>query len=201
MKIKLSYLLLPLSVLFFAIQGCKQIQVNTIFCENKQNPVGIDNLNPRFSWQMGSKVKGQIQTAYRILVSDDEALLKKGVGNRWDSEKVESGQSVLIPYNGEELGPAIKYFWKVKVWDKDGKESAWSKTGTFITALINENDWDNARWIGYEELEDSNRVTPGVHNWGHNLSVYQLKRPVIPYFRKEFNIPKKVKSAFLFISG
>ena len=45
------------------------ILVDNLKCEYKENPVGIDIVNPRLSWQLMSDNRGTIQSAYEIRVA------------------------------------------------------------------------------------------------------------------------------------
>ena len=59
-----------------------QVIVKNLRCENRINPLGIDMLNPRFSWQLVSDHRNILQTAYEIRVSD-----QSGNVNFWNSGK------------------------------------------------------------------------------------------------------------------
>ena len=154
-----------------------------------------------FSWKLISESRNQSQSAYHILVADNFDEIQNSNGNIWDSEKVKSDKSILVHFSGKKLEPAQKYFWKVKVWNQDGKDSEWSKVGTFHTGPYSENDWKNAQWIGYEEMSVENKLVPGVHGNGDNQGQKALKRPVVPLFRKDFIVRKEISSATLFVSG
>jgi alpha-L-rhamnosidase len=177
------------------------LRLANLKCENFSNPAGIDNRNPRFSWQIKSDARNVMQSAYRILVSDDEEKLLSDNGNIWDSRKVESDQSILVRYHGAPLEPAKKYYWKVMIWDASGSPSGWSERASWQTGLMNPSGWGEARWICYEEMPASMRLVPGVHLGGHDLGHKGLQRPVIPLFRKEFTADKIIESATLYISG
>ncbi|MEI6646872.1 MAG: alpha-rhamnosidase, partial [bacterium] len=73
-------------------------------CEYLANPLGIDSLNPRLSWVITSDQRSEIQSAYQVLVASSEDALTKDAGDLWDSGKVASDQSILVPYAGKELG-------------------------------------------------------------------------------------------------
>ena len=103
------------------------ITVTYLRCEYKVNPLGIDVTEPRLSWIIESSQRAQVQIAYRILVADSKDILERDQGNLWDSSKVESDQSNQIVYKGKPLQSQIRCYWKVRVWDKDGKASNWSK--------------------------------------------------------------------------
>ena len=185
------------------LSGCKQnsIEVKDLRCENLNSPTGITSITPRFSWRSESNKRSQVQTAYHILIASSVEKLNNNNGDIWDSKKVESDKSVLISYEGRELKAATRYYWKIKVWNQKGDYSGWSKTGTFQTGLLKTDDWENAKWIGYHEMPDSMRVVPGLLPDDKNLGTRAIKRAVVPLFRKEFELSKKIKEASLFISG
>ena len=59
-------------------------------CENRQDPLGVDALHPRLSWELQINQRYILQTAYRILVADEPDLLDENKGNVWDSKKINS---------------------------------------------------------------------------------------------------------------
>jgi len=174
--------------------------VSQIKCAGLENPAGIGPV-PDFSWILTSSHRGQTQTAYQIVVGSDSDFAKSNPGTFWDSGKILSVESSWIQYNGSLLAGSKEYFWRVRVWDDDGKPSNWSKTGKFVTGLFEKKDWNKARWIGYEEIPDSLLLVPGVHGNGDNLGNVAKKRTIVPYFRKEFQVKKKIVKAYVFVSG
>lgn len=156
--IKLLVLCFCLPIL--ATAGCGQKEAETVYIGNlrteyRENPIGIDEDNPRFSWQMASDIRGQQQSAYQVLVGDSAQNLAEGV-YVWDSGMVESGNAVDIRYAGEPLKPCTRYYWQVKVWDKDDKAVLSTQEAYFETALM-DGDWSDAQWIAPpgEPLYDS----------------------------------------------
>ena len=123
-------------------------------CEYKENPLGLMETRPRFSWWLNDERRGEAQTAYQITVgsSPDKSDI-------WDSGKVSSDQSVNVEYNGSPLSSAKQCFWRVKVWDQDGVESPWSQTQTFETGLLDPSDW-HAKWIGSNLAGSMNTSVP-----------------------------------------
>ena len=63
------------------------------------------------------------------------------------------------------------------------------------------NTWANARWIAYEQLDDSMKVVPAVHGSGDELGEKAVKRSVVPMFRKEFSVAENIEKATINISG
>jgi len=108
----------------------------------------------------------------------------------WNSGKILSGESAWIPYKGFQLQSDKEYFLRIRVWDEDDKSCQWSKTGKFVTGLLSKQDWDKARWIGYEEIPDSLLLVPGVHGNGDNLGNIAKKRTTYPVSEKIFQLTK-----------
>ena len=63
-------------------------------------------------------------------------LLAKDQGDLWDSGKVASDQSIQVEYAGKPLESGRLCHWKVRVWDKDGKPSAWSAPAGWSMGLL-----------------------------------------------------------------
>ncbi len=197
-----KFTLILLFANIFLIYACSdgKLSVHATSTGNKAEAFGVSTLNFRFSWKLNSKERNTEQIAYQVMIASDRESLN-GQNPLWDSGKTESDQSILVDYTGPILKPGKSYFWKVKVWDSHGNESAWSPATRFITALESEADWNKARWIGFEELPDSMRLVEGVTGYG-NLSLDKVeKRAVVPQFRKEFTLRNNIESATLFISG
>jgi len=174
--------------------------ISQIKCSGSENPVGI-GLTPDFSWILTAGHRGQIQTAYQVIVGSESEIIKNDPGTIWDSGKILSLQSVWIAYQGPSLISGKEYFWRIRAWDEDDKPSPWSKTGRFVTGLFSEEDWRDSKWIGYEDINDSLLLIPGVHGNGDNLGDVAKKRTTVPYFRKDFSIEKKITKAYVFVSG
>jgi alpha-L-rhamnosidase len=144
--------------------------------EGLTNPLGVDVAQPGFSWSLTSADRGQKQTAYSILVASSEANLSGDVGDVWSSGQVSSSGQTSIVYQGPALQSDKRYFWKVKVWDKDNVGSDWSATAFWEMGLLNASDWKGS-WIGTAAEKPS------------------------PLFRKDFTISKTVKKATAHVFG
>lgn len=121
--------------------------------EYRRNPAGIDETTPRLTWKLAATApaaRNLRQTAYRIIAASSADLAAAGKGDLWDSGKVESSQSVLTPYAGQMLGSGQAVWWRVKVWDQAGAESAWSETARWSMGLLRSADW-KGQWIGRDE--------------------------------------------------
>jgi alpha-L-rhamnosidase len=176
------------------------ISVSKISCIGLENPVGT-GMTPDFSWELTGVHRGQIQSGYQIIVGSDSEMVRNGPGIKWNSDRTMSQQSAWIQYKGSQLESGKAYYWKVRVWDEEGKVSQWSKPGKFVTGLFTSNDWNNARWIGNEDIPDSMLLVPGVHGNGDDLGKVALARTTVPYFRKDFSAEKKIREAYVFVCG
>jgi len=116
-------------------------------CEYAVNPLGVDAAAPRLFWSFEKAERGQRQTAYEIIAATSQKNLEANNGDLWDSGKVSSDETIQIPYAGAELKSLQQVFWKVRVWDANGKSSAWSRPATWTMGLLHPGDWQ-AKWIG-----------------------------------------------------
>lgn len=193
--------------LFFFLQGCSpkegqqetQLAVTNLECEYRKDPLGVETVAPRLSWELHSEQRGVMQTAYRIVVSDNVKSLNENVGNVWDTQKLATDQSIQIAYAGKELEFTKPYFWKVKVWDNQGNESEWSEPAMWQMGLPSRQDWKGAQWIAYEALPDSKRIVPAMHGKGDKALDDGLN--ILPVLRKEFVVKRHLKRATIYISG
>jgi len=169
-------------------------------CEYLVNPICIDVKKPRFSWKLADELKNKRQTAYQIIVSSDKILSEDKNGDVWDSGKVELDLSVNVSYNGRALESDNKYYWRVKWWDNNNKESEYSAIHQFGTALFEESDW-KAQWISKGEFIDKqNRKKLQYKSGGRNLAG-RIKEVHALYLRKEYSAPKSIKSAKVYVCG
>ncbi len=192
--------------LIFLFSSCKTKQ-NAILSVDQLKSTTKENLSERgkmkslFSWQMKSDQRNQLQSAYHIIVSDSPENLTSDRKLIWDSGKISSDRSFLVSGDGFDLKSAQTYYWKVKVWNQDNQESAWSEPAVLHTGLFTESDWANAQWIGYCDLPSELKVVPGIHQGGGAMGKSGIQRPIVPLFRKEFEVAENLKTATLYISG
>jgi len=171
---KLSLILLCLMASTFA----QDLSVKDLTSEHKKNPIGVDAMQPRFSWKITGKGNSIMQKEYSIRVATDEKFSSGKIV--WQSGNIASEESVLQPYKGPELKSGQRYFWQVKIVDKQGKQSKWSETAFWEMGLLSKSDW-KAKWI--EMAGDTQRYSPS------------------PHFRKEFTVAKSIVSARIYVSS
>ncbi|WP_337176557.1 family 78 glycoside hydrolase catalytic domain [Paludisphaera sp.] len=121
--------------------------------EAKVNPLGVEATNPRLSWIVASSRRGEVQSAYQVVVSSDEARLAADEGDLWDSGKIRSDETTGVPYAGAPLKSGQKAFWKVRLWDGGDQPSAWSAPASWTVGLLEASDW-KAQWIGHDAARD-----------------------------------------------
>jgi alpha-L-rhamnosidase len=101
--------------------------------------LGIGDRRLRLSWRLPHGATRQ--EWYRI-----------GIGSR-ERDRVESDQSVLVPWPAEDIGSRQRFEWRVQVGTDLG-ESGWSEPAWFETGLLDPEDW-SARWVEPVEEERS----------------------------------------------
>ncbi len=156
-------------------------------CEHRRDPLGVDAPRPRLSWALASEGRAVTQGAYRILVARSPQALEAGRGDLWDSGKVHSSDSRGIVYAGRALRSGMRCYGKVRVWDGQGRASAWSPAASWETALLGDRAWQG-RWIS-----DGKPVPAGDEDF--------YRDDPAPLFRKEFVAPERTVRARLYISG
>lgn len=174
---KLAFLSFLLFVLPILVQA--QLRVCSLRVEHCVNPSVVDVAQPRLSWvnePKNERVKGQRQTAYRIVVASSEEGLRKGHYDLWDSGRVPSDISVLVPYGGRALSSGQDCYWKVQTWDATGKRSKWSPTAHWGMGIQKPEEW-HAQWITARQSQGA------------------------PLFRKAFTLNRKVQKAKAYVTA
>ena len=177
-------------------QALAQLSVSKLTCEYMDNPSVVDEKQPRLSWVnlAQNNERGQKQTAYQIRVASSRTALV--TPDLWDSGKISSEVSHRVRYAGKALASRDNCFWQIRVWDKNGKPSAWSSVGQWRMGLLNPTDW-KAEWIGAPwQGEEALPKPPGGPN-----ERTKLLPPPAPLLRKSLTITKKLKQAVVYTTG
>ena len=127
--------------------GHAAVTVNDLRCEFLRNPQGIECAAPRFSWKLTSDQRNVNQVAYRIEVASSAENLVTGSADLWDSGRVESEQSHLVPYGGVPLSSRQLAHWRVTVWTTAGPSVRSEGSAQWTMGLLQPSDWQ-AQWIG-----------------------------------------------------
>ncbi|MFD2572158.1 family 78 glycoside hydrolase catalytic domain [Spirosoma soli] len=181
-------------------------------CNFWTEPLGVDGTKPMLGWTIktNSHRRAMRQSAYQVLVASSSALLNQHTGDAWNSGKVKSTAMGQIEYKGIALQSSKKYWWKVKIWDEKGIESAWSEPASWTMGILEQQDW-RASWIS----------APGAEKYARTYASARLDfrvsrelpetwanqpRPDDPNYssmllRKEFVADAKLVRAVVHVSG
>lgn len=165
------------------------MEVTKLLTEYEDSPIGVGRQQPVLSWNVKTGLRDWKQTAYRVIVAENEADLENETNLVWDSQKIKSDRMNHKIGKSRPLVSDHNYFWRVQVWGHgrpwacsgasgciSGVEESAQATGRFKTALLEASDW-HGTWIG--EVEDH---------------VYHI-------FRKTFTIDGDLQCAGMYICG
>ncbi len=148
--------------------------------EDTDAPQRVDTPDPRFSWRLESDERGVVQTTYQLHVTARDAF-GQPTGSAWEGSPVHSSQSQWVSLPGFSAAPQTRYAWKVRVWDRLGRDSGWSEPAEFETSLLG-GPW-RAEWIS------------------DNRPVAKREAPPARYLRKDFALPAAPVRARLYLSA
>ena len=127
-----------LSVIVYGSKKISTFYLAELKCENLIDPLGIDNVTPHFSWKLkGDGWKGG-QTYYEIQVASDSILLVQDKADLWNTGKLKSKTSVMVPYRGKTLTSRSLCYWRVRVWDAKKQISSWSPVARFGVGILDQ---------------------------------------------------------------
>lgn len=169
-----------------SLDGASSLQADFLRCEYLVSPLAIEKEQPRLSWEVQATRRAEKQTAYQVLVASTKEKLNLEQGDLWDSGKVPTNQTNQVRYRGQRLTARQDCYWKVRVWDREGKVSAWSSPAYWKMGLLAPSDW-KAQWIGF----DNRRLNKNPE--------FQL--PPSPFFRKTWQAKKGIKRAILYATA
>jgi alpha-L-rhamnosidase len=159
-----------------------ELQITNLRTEYKINPISIDVLQPRLSWEIVSKQRNVFQAAYQIQVAETSDKLDAGMELLWDSGIVKSDQSIHVIYKGPALHSGQRIYWRARIWDSENRSSPWSETAFWEMGMLTIADW-HALWIQPDIEEDISKSQP------------------CPLLRKEFIMNGEIESARAYITS
>ena len=159
------------------------LKVTNLRCEYLSNPLGIDVVRPRLSWQVvgvDPAARQLKQVTYEIVVATSPELLTPELADLWNSGKCCDPETQLIEYQGKPLVDDVVCYWKVRVTDREGKLSAWSEPARW--SMGPQADQWTAKWIG----------AAGGESIGH---------PWDPWLRKHMTLTSPAERAELHVAS
>lgn len=187
---------LVLVIIFICFSNRVLGQTVNLKCDFRVNPIGIDNTVPRLSWQTENNKKDWLQTAYQIVVSTSPNFLSNKKYIIWDSGIVFSGESVSIPYNGSKLESGKRYWWSVRVWDKEKEKSKWAKPAFWEMGLLNEAEWE-AKWISHNNPQEQAQHDSVKWVWVSGVDPLKVPLNTVAWFRTEIDITETPAEAVI----
>ena len=179
MTLRMMRWLIATALIAFPTVLAAQMRVGMLKVEHMVEPTTVEVPQPRLSWVnevVDQSVRGERQTAYRIVVASSEEKLEAGDYDLWDSGRTECNVSTLIPYAGKTLSSGQDCYWRVQTWDTHNKVSTWSPVGRWGMGLLSPADW-KAKWICAEQKTGA------------------------PLFRNTFSVDKLVRQAKVFVTA
>ncbi len=124
------------------------LRIRNLRAEYAENPVGITKM-PRFSWVLEADERDTVQKKFCLEIALDEDFR-----NLVFKKEEESGQSTHVKCRGFEMQSLTKYFWRVSAEDNHGHTSGFSKPAFFVTAFLDNREWQ-AEFITAEKEADA----------------------------------------------
>ncbi len=131
------------------------LKATNLRCEYRTNPLGIGEPAPRLSWlpeSLAPEIRGQLQSAYEILVAGTSESLAANHGDLWATGKVLSDAVSQIVYTGKPLESRKECWWKVRLFNQAGIAGPWSQPARWTMGLLKKSDW-KGHWIGMDKLD------------------------------------------------
>ena len=150
--------------------------ITSVRFEHLRDTLGIGENCPRLSWTIAPTTEPWYQSSYQIESYDGDGQLRER------TERIDSGQSVLVPWPFASLVSREFLTVRVRVWDSNGRPSAWSALFLVEAGLLSPSDW-SARFVTPDWEEDTSRAQPA------------------PFLRHEFTLQPGIIRARLYVTA
>ena len=142
------------------MQSAYALEVSHLKTMAYRNPIGIDVVEPTFSWVLTSEQRGVVQETYSIRIATDRNFQDIV----WQSGTISSQESVDVPAKGFSTSPRTRYYWQVSITDNKGNTATSAENAYFETGLGSEAGWGEAKWIktgsgAADQNEDGTPIT------------------------------------------
>jgi len=156
--------------------GATDTAIASLRFEHRPDALGIGTAQPRLSWIVQTSVAGWRQAGYEIEAYEPDGKLRDQTG------RVESDQSVLVPWPFAPLQSRERRTIRVRVWGPDEPVSAWSEPALVEAGLLHADDWA-ARFVTPDWDEDTSKPQPS------------------PLLRRAFDVRAGVIQARLYVTA
>ena len=156
--------------------GLPDVTIADVRFEHHRDALGIGESRPRLSWIVATQANGWRQAGYEIEAYGSDGRLRELTG------RVESDQSVLVPWPFAPLSSRERLSVRVRVWGIDGQPLAWGELAPVESGLLHTDDW-SARFVTPDGEEDTTRPQP------------------CPLLRREFDVRAGVTRARLYVTA
>ncbi len=171
-------------------------QIYDLKCNGMNDPKGLVDKAPRFSWKLRSDKNCSRQVCYRILVSDETGACV------WDSKEQKSSSVFGIVYEGKALDSHSSYSWQVQSVSSCCEEAVSEKA--FFSIGNIEEKW-SAVWIEADQVRKP--VNDCTEMWKIFAGLVtscpnpeEFLNPVV-CFRREIMIGKPLKKAYAYATA
>ncbi|WP_053372498.1 glycoside hydrolase family 78 protein [Paenibacillus sp. FJAT-27812] len=154
------------------------LEIRELRCEYQKNPIGIGAAAPRLGWKLHSEERAVSQSAYEIELASDDRFADV----IWQSGRMESEQSTHVELKSFTAESCKRYYYRVRVWNQRGEQSAWSETAFWEMGILSPKEWVG-EWISAP------------------LDLLQVESEPSPMLRKTFALTGAVKEARLYATA
>lgn len=149
--------------LLLAIYGNAEPSAPTsLQTEDQTNPVNVTDETPEFSAIYQDLDDGDITAYYQLQVATSTDFTNPF----WDSSKTaitattsEGSRIPDITYGGSALTRETTYYWRIKLWDDNNTEGAWSSTANFFYAISGTSDVIQDISYTYDAVGNITKIT------------------------------------------
>ncbi|HEU5421090.1 MAG TPA: family 78 glycoside hydrolase catalytic domain [Streptosporangiaceae bacterium] len=163
-------------------------------CAYLVNPLGVAPERIALSWELQGEGRDRRQSGYQVQVAAAAAGTAPSFASPvWDSGRVDSADCTGIGYDGPPLAAGGRCAWRVRAFEADQAEPAWSEPAWFETEL-DPAGWQGA-WIGRARVRESFTPPTGAFD-----PMRHALHPA-PYLRRPFSVDGPVAAARLHITA
>src|SRR5216683_5863099 len=111
------------------------VKIGGVRIEQRPETLGLGTAEPRLSWIVETTASGWRQVAYEIEALEDDGQVRDHTG------RIESDESVLVPWPFAPLRSRERLVARVRAWGSHGEASPWSAFYPVEVGLLSPEDW------------------------------------------------------------